>query len=553
MSQFRRKLLESYATNKLVYPGLIAAWSAKGKTNEDADRNVLKDLTGNGHDITLNNFAYSGMSGYGGFDYPVKSRYILQPKQSIIWGVIPIKNGIPANTLLPNFDIQVSGFTNGKLYVNYPRGNYKKYLTNGLNHITDIPIASTVGDMFIDIVDVTDFNQEIIVEFIPKYPDALVFDGVDDYGVNENMPILTDYTILVKRKYIGDITKRNYSTVIAKTNGIELSGYRDSIGLFAMECKTVNGSETRTFGMQNRVNYVATNITWQKRYNYNGISLGGYGDQLDSNHIGLGAIIDKNKAPYRLANFAFYSAYLFDRSLDDQEIKSFIRKHIDPEYLLPSELPTPDVYYDFTNGDNSKGEANNVIKDLSGNGNDAVAHNFVWNEESGYARGGLKFDGVDDYITLNNTNNTKIYYRTVIGVVTCYNDSNNIILYDQRVFDIQTRNGALYYSGVLYYGRNNVNREKCLTYINGKLNDANFGIQSSTAVNKKHCFAVTFDDTEFDNVRKDFIRISSTAANMFYANMNMYKFMAFKDRLTEEQIKAVINKYNLLDGVDNIN
>ncbi len=67
MSQFRRKLLESYATNKLVYPGLIAAWSAKGKTNEDVDRNVLKDLTGNGHDITLNNFAYSGMSGYGGY------------------------------------------------------------------------------------------------------------------------------------------------------------------------------------------------------------------------------------------------------------------------------------------------------------------------------------------------------------------------------------------------------------------------------------------------------------------------------------------------------
>lgn len=36
------------------YPGLIAAWSAKGKTNDDADRATLKDLTGNGHDITLN-------------------------------------------------------------------------------------------------------------------------------------------------------------------------------------------------------------------------------------------------------------------------------------------------------------------------------------------------------------------------------------------------------------------------------------------------------------------------------------------------------------------
>ena len=33
-------------------------------TNEDADRAVLKDLTGNGHDLQLKNFAFSGSSGY---------------------------------------------------------------------------------------------------------------------------------------------------------------------------------------------------------------------------------------------------------------------------------------------------------------------------------------------------------------------------------------------------------------------------------------------------------------------------------------------------------
>lgn len=40
------------------------------------------------------------------------------------------------------------------------------------------------------------------------------------------------------------------------------------------------------------------------------------------------------------ANMAFYSAYLFDRSLDEQEIKAFIRKYIDADYLLPSEQTT---------------------------------------------------------------------------------------------------------------------------------------------------------------------------------------------------------------------
>lgn len=377
MSQFRRKLLESYATNKLVYPGLIAAWSAKGKTNEDVDRNVLKDLTGNGHDITLNNFAYSGMSGYGGYvlsipeikhsgDHVLYNNYM---KFKIVsatigkQGLIFRWNGkIKRNT----FKLKVKyNKTNCKLYFGkaFSIGDDKTtsiLLKDGINEIPYFTWSETETN-WEGIMAVDDSNSElpvntpldVDVEFLPKYPDALVFDGVDDYGVNENMPILTDYTILVKRKYIGDITKRNYSTLIAKTNGEELSGYRDSIGLFAMECKTVNGSETRTFGMQNRVNYVATNITWQKRYNYNGISLKSYSDQLDSNHIGLGAIFNENKAPYRLANFAFYSAYLFDRSLDDQEIKSFIRKHIDPEYLLPSEIPAITLISNDTLIDNS--------------------------------------------------------------------------------------------------------------------------------------------------------------------------------------------------------
>lgn len=68
MSTFRRRLIanqaQRIAKGDLIYPGLVAAWSAKGKTNEDEDKNILKDLTGHGHDITLNNFSYSDMSGY---------------------------------------------------------------------------------------------------------------------------------------------------------------------------------------------------------------------------------------------------------------------------------------------------------------------------------------------------------------------------------------------------------------------------------------------------------------------------------------------------------
>lgn len=47
-----------------IEKGLVAAWSAKGKNNVDTDRNILKDLSGQGHDITLYGFAYNDESGY---------------------------------------------------------------------------------------------------------------------------------------------------------------------------------------------------------------------------------------------------------------------------------------------------------------------------------------------------------------------------------------------------------------------------------------------------------------------------------------------------------
>lgn len=49
-------------------PGMIARWSAKGLTNEDMSTNpVWKDLTGNGYDLQMKNFAWGGMSGVNGY------------------------------------------------------------------------------------------------------------------------------------------------------------------------------------------------------------------------------------------------------------------------------------------------------------------------------------------------------------------------------------------------------------------------------------------------------------------------------------------------------
>lgn len=46
MSMYRRRLMIANALKKssgINYPGLIAAWSAKGKTNDDEERHIRQE------------------------------------------------------------------------------------------------------------------------------------------------------------------------------------------------------------------------------------------------------------------------------------------------------------------------------------------------------------------------------------------------------------------------------------------------------------------------------------------------------------------------------
>lgn len=62
------KVLDWY---KKQYPWLFPdqAWTVTGKTNEDKDRATIANITGNGNDLVLSNFAFSGNSGYGEYAY----------------------------------------------------------------------------------------------------------------------------------------------------------------------------------------------------------------------------------------------------------------------------------------------------------------------------------------------------------------------------------------------------------------------------------------------------------------------------------------------------
>ena len=150
--------------------------------------------------------------------------------------------------------------------------------------------------------------------------------------------------------------------------------------------------------------------------------------------------------------------------------------------------------------------------------------------------GALVFDGADDYVSLDAFDSG---FKTMFMV--CKPFKANQILYDQRStaakndFALYTENAK----SIAYNGRN-----KNGTYINNKL--SNYKVQYT--LNKKQLITVKSELTE---IHKPNIGCNQSNSN-FFANMTLYKFLGFKEALTEEQIQAVIKKYNLLDGVDEI-
>lgn len=684
------------SSGNITYPGLIAAWSAKGKSNDDKDRATLKDLTGNGHDITLNGFSFSEMSGYGGYKtnmlnwkYNKNSAVILSSANKfIMYNTTEIATHFwdyvskpPLGTIhRPSFKLKISGLNEDEvIYYRYTDGedfsvaHERIPLYNGINIFPEINAEIVTEKLpyttLFEIHSQRILDKEITFEILPEYPDALVFDGVNDYGFCKNIPLLEDYTIIAKRKDC--------------SGGCLFNKGADTRGAFILEGFGFI-SNTYNFGRGQNKNLLNNDIiTWQNKNSYNQQSLI-IGNDLDrTNQIIIGKLSGTDP---RILKGAFYSAYLFDRSLDEQEIKAFIRKYIDPEYLLPSEIPTPDCYYDFSQGSNDD-ETRETIKDYSGNGNDAVAHNFAWSGMSGY--GGYAFDAGNLYIPTQHRDAISIVGNKIIlnskpqnsiatadvfamavatvgetgqsininipafkvkisglldGGYLMYNYSTstnsqtsnnwlNLIRLGNGITEIPAINtkltpdsesdycyinpcrlmfgtlaneesfsditieilpeyeGALVFDGtddyvsldafdsgfktmfmicnpfknvpatVIYDQRYPFNRNYAILTANNKIayeiynqnktfinNKENTKLICNELLNKKHLIHVLTEEI-YEGIK---LRIGSSVGDNQYTNMALYKFLGFKEALTEEQIQAVIKKYNLLDGVDEI-
>lgn len=151
-----------------------------------------------------------------------------------------------------------------------------------------------------------------------SYEGSLVFDGVDDYAVCDNMPIQTDYTVICRREIINT---NNSSAVASKRTYPNDIG---SFGAFVIERVTANGSKALySFGKDNVVDLFNSNqIIYQGKTAYNDRNIIA-GDASDTNILSLGANAHNLNLGrcQEFSNVAIYYFALYDKSLTPDEIE----------------------------------------------------------------------------------------------------------------------------------------------------------------------------------------------------------------------------------------
>lgn len=310
-------------------------------TNEILKSNpYLQDFSGNNRPLKLNNFLFAAMSGVGGYD--ISSTNII-PDRAVVTvtdnRIIHITsklsttnnmvNIIPSNST-PTHKFKVTGLQDGRQVTLVNRNGGFYTFDNGEHEVTlsypegtellynAIGVTGDVGDM------------DVTIEFIPKYPNALVTDGVDDYGQVQNLSQgvkMLFYTcnnfrlgqqLYDQRKVGYDKVTSSYFSIFAESNSI------------AYNARNVDGS-TYIDGVLNET-IIADNLLEKKAI----ITI--VNSSADSEKTGTPSFFSLYNNLGYFGTLAFYNSIGFD-AVPAKETDGFTEQDL-IDYYIPKSIVT---------------------------------------------------------------------------------------------------------------------------------------------------------------------------------------------------------------------
>lgn len=389
----------------------ISTW---GKTNDDPDRAVLKDLSGNGNDMRLLNFGFAGNSGYGLYktnflDYNIDASSVIKTYNKVEvtginyrldWWIAQIKS-----SSVPSYKVKISGTTkvNPLRYRYYDNSGSERFLILPEDGVYTLPAdnAPEGGDFLYGFLLTYRYDEDVLkaaigltIEIILDFEGWLCTDGVDDIivsvkPVSEMLEGSNEFTVISIIHYIN--VNSGISTVSNNFIG-DLGGK----GVYARN--SFSASETNKTGI-----YGYTYNIPDRRKTVIGI-LGDEKDYAITDGINVNCIDEFTVNGFRYSDLsikevtqiAYAGGFIANKVLTTDEINQIIAYY---NLDRPGQIIKPQLYCNIkkqgiTNENHA--EFNDQLIDFVG-GHNIQLNNIGWEGESGIIDGALYLDGINDF------------------------------------------------------------------------------------------------------------------------------------------------------------
>lgn len=337
------QVIAYYNLDRCVEPTVLYDVKRQGLSNDTPDSDwYLKDFSKNGFDMSLFNFAKKGGSGvaakqgestkdwskikdegrqeltiYNEFKYKVKSneknyywsfQYINYSSTSYPITIIADKDCFWSNSI--NLYDEEGNKQSQKKEIAISANTPTQVLCCGFDEFPDVPEGyhPTTAVTYAFLKEA----GELTIEIIPSCKGALCFDGVNDFGETNTLPIFRDYTVIADREIIDALPEN-------ADGGVALKGRTFEEGAFAFDCK----DQVSSFGVSsNKLIDVKRFVSYQSKYTNNGNSIS-YGNVPDTSRLFIGRM----GLTTRYSKFALWSLLLFPYSLSEFLIERQLKKH----------------------------------------------------------------------------------------------------------------------------------------------------------------------------------------------------------------------------------
>lgn len=381
-----------------VLASLVAVCICDGKSNDDPDRAVIKNLVDPDNPFIISNAAYKLNSGYGKYEEDFTDWRKINPIDSISSDSFYAVNIAPnLRTMLvrnhntgdemPQWKVMVSGLKGEIIYIlRTESGNIRhQILSEGINILEKS--YAYAGD---DVVGFAFYpGASATITQIPSFEGALVTDGKDD---------LITSTKTVKEMLGGS----NEVTVVSMVHQIGLSSLTTinnirSESVAHVVCRNICSSAGKTgiYGYSRQINTnnpptLINNILGDKKdYTTEGNSALDPTDKFFVQGYKYSGTISE------VSQIAYYWTFISNKTLTTDQINQVI------SYFNLDKHVKPDIIYDtIRQGITNENHAsfNDELTDFSGNGHNMKIYNSAWNKESGINdEGAWQTDGVTDY------------------------------------------------------------------------------------------------------------------------------------------------------------